>query len=884
MGVPAFFRWLSRKYKSLIVHAHEEKEKEVNGIKVPINTSLPNPNNMEFDNLYLDMNGIIHPCCHPEDRPAPKNENEMMIAIFDMLDRLFNIVRPRKILYMAIDGVAPRAKMNQQRSRRFRSAKEAEEKVEMLSEMRTRLKAQGCILPPEKEKGERFDSNCITPGTEFMFRLAECLRYYCFQRLNNDPGWANIQVYLSDSNVPGEGEHKIMDFIRRQRQSPHYEPDTHHCLCGADADLIMLGLATHEPHFTIIREEFKPGPPPSRPCELCGQEGHDLEMCRGLAKEEDHVEGVGAKVTMEQQYIFVRLCVLREYLEDELSTLKNVLHGNYCLERAIDDWVFLCFFVGNDFLAHLPSLEIREGAIDRLCRLYKDTVDKTRGYLCKDGFPDLRKVQIIMTELGKMEDEIFKARYEKEQMFRKRDKDRKKREKMKTPHWTPNRPSTAANGAVSGLYKQFSEPVALGGDKKNPWEDKKKLESNNGAGKTSAVASYIKQAREESGEKSGGSEEVGKKRPAGEEEEEEDKEPADDVRLHEDGWRDRYYLQKFKVSPEDTTFVKKVVAAYVTGLCWVLRYYYQGCASWNWYFPFHYAPFASDFRHITDMFKDFPLDTKPFNPMEQLMGVFPAGSKKFLPDEWAELMYQPDSQIIDFYPSDFKIDLNGKKYAWQGVALLPFVDETRLLGALDTVYDTLDPREIKRNKPGQDRIFISSKHPWYESFKALYEYPDKTEYVELDPTQGRGTTGNVRPDDEAILPGQTVRSPVPALAPFENTGAISAGYQNPQFVKGFVFPAKLLPNVKLPEKSLKPKDWNDNRRGSYRPYTGFQRARPMQGPNTVGNRMLGHMVRGFRPPQDRPRYPPPGQRHPAPHRQPYRHQNRNQNNYNPYRR
>ena len=154
----------------------------------------------------------------------------------------------------------------------------------------------------------------------------------------------------------------------------------------------MLGLATHEPHFTIIREEFKPGPPPSKPCELCGQEGHDLEMCRGLEKADDHVEGVGPKIAVEQKYSFVRLCVLREYLEDELSTLKNVLHGNYDLERAIDDWVFLCFFVGNDFLAHLPSLEIREGAIDRLCRLYKDTVDKTRGYLCKDGFPDLRKV------------------------------------------------------------------------------------------------------------------------------------------------------------------------------------------------------------------------------------------------------------------------------------------------------------------------------------------------------------------------------------------------------------------------------------------------------------------------------------------------------------
>nr|CAH7748108.1 unnamed protein product [Callosobruchus chinensis] len=139
-----------------------------------------------------------------------------------------------------------------------------------------------------------------------------------------------------------------MDYIRKQRSQPDHDPNTQHCLCGADADLIMLGLATHEPNFTIIREEFKPNQP--KPCEICAQ----------LA---------------ETDFIFVRLNVLKEYLEKELFMAN--LPFKYEFERALDDWVFMCFFVGNDFLPHLPSLEIREGAIDRLIKLYKDCVYKT---------------------------------------------------------------------------------------------------------------------------------------------------------------------------------------------------------------------------------------------------------------------------------------------------------------------------------------------------------------------------------------------------------------------------------------------------------------------------------------------------------------------------
>lgn len=103
------------------------------------------------------QNGIIHNCSHPassENDPHFRiTEEQMILAIFGYIDHLFTKIKPKKTFFMAIDGVAPRAKMNQQRSRRFRTARDAKEK-------RREAERKGEVLPEEKA----FDSNCITPG------------------------------------------------------------------------------------------------------------------------------------------------------------------------------------------------------------------------------------------------------------------------------------------------------------------------------------------------------------------------------------------------------------------------------------------------------------------------------------------------------------------------------------------------------------------------------------------------------------------------------------------------------------------------------------------------------------------------------------------------
>lgn len=698
--------------------------------------------------------------------------------------------------------------MNQQRSRRFRSAQEAQEKEEDKQQLIKLMKQQnGGTLAAETMETvvkKAFDSNTITPGTPFMDTLAISLRYWCSYKLNTDPAWANMKIIISDATVPGEGEHKIMNFVRSQRASPEHNPNTRHVIYGLDADLIMLGLATHEPHFRVLREDVFAQDGKTKMCKICGQKGHDAQNCRGEAKEVDHKD----KDAPLKPFIWLHVSILREYLAVELDV--SGLPFRFDLERALDDWVFMCFFVGNDFLPHLPALEIRENGIDTLTAIWKDNLPHMGGYVTKDGHVDLDRAQYILAGLAKQEDAIFKRRKETEDRREASFKRRKMHEQNgggrggrggrggssqgrgnKHQNLDSRAPALPQGGLMS--ISSFAGPLAnnithdmivnrgalqnanvanksaasalkdkLKGLKSEGTDNKTESTKDNadkpaeeGSQKTpvSALGKRKASILDEDGASTPGSSSPGNATPSAAD----DEGPVDSVKLWEEGYADRYYEQKFNVDAKDIEFRHKVGRAYVEGLAWVLMYYFQGCPSWEWFYPYHYAPFAADFVDLGKMTLHFE-HGRISKPFEQLMSVLPAASRAALPEVFHDLMLNDDSEIIDFYPEDFEIDLNGKKMAWQGVALLPFIDMPRLLKAVETKYPMLSEADTLRNTMGKDALIISDAHAGLYDEITIHFYSKKQGapvYI-LNPRTSDGLSGTIEKIDGYIPHGSLV--------------------------------------------------------------------------------------------------------------------------------
>ena len=297
MGIKHFFHWVQNTFPT---HIHNFSKKEL-------------PSKIKIDTFMIDLNGIFHNSAQKiykyGNHAPPKrlmttarhvlpssSQPDLSIKCYEdvcqTIEELLNIAKPAKELVLCIDGVAPQSKQNQQRQRRYRGAVED---------------------PDHFFSTTSFDQNCITPGTKFMDCLSKYIDWYIRKRMKESEVWQSINIIFSNEKVPGEGEHKLVNYIRK-----YGNDDYTYCINALDADLFMLSLATHKQNFYLLRE---------------------------------------ASFTPDADYMYVDIKHIRE-------ELIHIMHWKGCNNRQIiNDFILICFMCGNDFLPNIPSIAIMENGL-----------------------------------------------------------------------------------------------------------------------------------------------------------------------------------------------------------------------------------------------------------------------------------------------------------------------------------------------------------------------------------------------------------------------------------------------------------------------------------------------------------------------------------------
>lgn len=350
MGVPGFFAWLIRHYKEPKI----------------IKNSLDSRPKI----LYIDSNCLFHPQCFKimencsDQKNLDKLETMMFKRIINYINYLVNFVNPEETVYISVDGVAPLAKIKQQRIRRFKSIEDNINK--------NKIKEKYGI-----ESNSIWNNTKITPGTDFMERLHKKIHTYYEKKVKEDKDISYNIVY-SSYHTPGEGEHKILEDIKEKLKIPSKINDTY-IVYGLDADLFFLSMASKKNNLFLLREASQ----------------LDFKVTNNELY--DPVEDVAE----ELKYVSVDRTI--ECYNEQIKYILNKKNERYNykikVDNFINDFVFICYLLGNDFLPHLPSVDIKKGGLDFILDCYCEIILKVQTnliYLDTSSSKGKREVKINM--------------------------------------------------------------------------------------------------------------------------------------------------------------------------------------------------------------------------------------------------------------------------------------------------------------------------------------------------------------------------------------------------------------------------------------------------------------------------------------------------------
>lgn len=345
MGVPGFFAWLL-KYKS--------------------NSIILDKLDVNIDCLYIDANCLFHPKCfeilklYPNEKNIQKLESLMIKNILDYIDFIIKLTKPSTLIYIAVDGVAPIAKIDQQRKRRYKSYYDNKFRNELMTKY---------SIP----HNDSWSNVVITPGTQFMEKLHNKLVNFITNHPEKD------KIMYSSYKEEGEGEHKIYAYMKDKFKHQKLV----HVIYGLDADLIFLSLASNFTSLYLLRE---------------GQEFGKKNV------QFNYVDIDQTKIMINE--------IMNDRIEHNGDEINGEVNGginkniNYC-----NDFIILCYFLGNDFIPHLPSIDIKKDGMDILINAYTDMILYTNETLIDDDYNlNLTSLKIFIKSLANIEDDLIKTK------------------------------------------------------------------------------------------------------------------------------------------------------------------------------------------------------------------------------------------------------------------------------------------------------------------------------------------------------------------------------------------------------------------------------------------------------------------------------------------